>query len=173
MKNFLDTRQGTNQYKKQYRLYGLKSKTWKSIIYILILLFIAMYLGFYGKLSEPIHIISPIPVNAYSMDVPTRHVVTLADAKTQEVSIAIIKKIWRKNWVVGVAIAKCESGLRQDAVNHNTDGTYDVGIFQINQVHAISQKNLENPYANAGYAYSLYIEQGTNPWYSSKRCWGN
>lgn len=34
-----------------------------------------------------------------------------------------------------LAVAKAESGLREDAFNINTNNTIDVGIFQINSIH--------------------------------------
>jgi len=33
-------------------------------------------------------------------------------------------------------IARCESGLNETAMNYNNNGTHDLGIFQMNQVHA-------------------------------------
>lgn len=33
------------------------------------------------------------------------------------------------------AIAEVESGLRSDAINHNRDGTRDIGLMQINSIH--------------------------------------
>jgi soluble lytic murein transglycosylase-like protein len=33
------------------------------------------------------------------------------------------------------AIADVESGLRSDAINHNRNGTRDIGLMQINSIH--------------------------------------
>ncbi|MCL6702960.1 transglycosylase SLT domain-containing protein [Pseudomonas sp. T1.Ur] len=33
------------------------------------------------------------------------------------------------------AIAEVESGLRSDAINHNRNGTRDIGLMQINSIH--------------------------------------
>jgi hypothetical protein len=159
---------------KTQRIYGLKPKVWKNLIIISIFMAVVIYMGVNApkKTKEMIH---PIPERAYAMldDVlnPIPSIVPLADAKTQEVSIAIIKKIWRKDWSIGVQIARCESGLKPDNFNgNNTNGTWDAGLFQVNQIHGISKENLMNPYANAGFAYALFTEQGIEPWRSSNHC---
>ncbi|MCK9370382.1 transglycosylase SLT domain-containing protein [Candidatus Dojkabacteria bacterium] len=48
-----------------------------------------------------------------------------------------------ENCEVLVNLAKCESSLNKEAVNVNTNGTYDAGLFQINSIHkdiSLSQK---------------------------------
>lgn len=97
----------------------------------------------------------------------------LAPVSEQERNIAIIRKVWRRDAAIGIAIARCESGLRAEAFNgRNTNGTWDAGLFQVNTIHGIAKETLFEPYANAGFAYALYTEQGTTPWNSSKHCWG-
>jgi hypothetical protein len=85
--------------------------------------------------------------------------------------IAIIQQVWGRAWRIGVAIARCESGLRPAAVHYNRNGTWDAGLFQINQIHGIPKAQLLNPSVNARYAYQLYVKQGTRPWRASQRCW--
>ena len=67
-----------------------------------------------------------------------------------------------------LAIFKAESGLREDAININTNGTIDVGIAQINSIHfkrkGCSLKELVDQYKNVDCAYSIYKEQGFTPW---------
>jgi hypothetical protein len=52
----------------------------------------------------------------------------------QEEIIAFIKQTFGKDADEAIQIARCESGLRPNAVNHNTDSaqTIDYGLFQIN-----------------------------------------
>ncbi len=96
----------------------------------------------------------------------------LAELSERENSVRIIKKIWGRDWKTGVVIATCESGLRANAFNgHNTNGSWDAGLFQINSIHGWSKEELMNPIANAGIAYTKFVAQGTNPWYSSQSCW--
>jgi hypothetical protein len=98
----------------------------------------------------------------------------LAPLTERDNNIRIIKKVWKKDWRVGVAIATCESGLRSTAYNgSNKNGTWDAGLFQINKIHGWEKDELFDPVANAGIAYSKFVDQGTQPWYSSKHCWIN
>jgi hypothetical protein len=74
---------------------------------------------------------------------------------------------------VALAIAKSESGLREDAFNtYNTNGTLDVGIFQINSVHfnqaGCSLKEIVDPYKNVDCAFSIYEASGWNAWSAFK-----
>lgn len=62
----------------------------------------------------------------------------------------------------------------QNAVSHrNTNGTYDVGLFQLNSIHAARWqavtgtsywRNWKNPYLNARVALSLWKDAGLSPW---------
>src|SRR4051794_2274066 len=74
-------------------------------------------------------------------------------------------------------IATCESGNNEIAINHNTNGTYDLGVFQDNTVHASNFTNYVHDMlyytANIQEAHSLFVAAGGwSPWYSSKSCWG-
>lgn len=69
--------------------------------------------------------------------------------------------------------------LNPKAINWNNNGTFDVGIFQVNQIHCggrLKHKNfnadecreyLENPYNNIQVAYSIFSQRGWNAWYGS------
>lgn len=165
---------GTNQFKKREdRLLGLRTKTWASINLICVLLLPVIYFG--NQLADAqTQLISPIAPDGYVTYPKEYKMPTLAPLSEQQQSISAIKAIWRKDWKVGVAVARCESGLRVKALNtRNKNGTWDAGEFQVNQVHGIAMADLFNPYANAGYAYALYKEQGLSPWTSSESCWKN
>lgn len=67
-----------------------------------------------------------------------------------------------------VAIAMAESSGRTDATNADSDGSNDVGLWQINSSHSSlwpTGDNRTDPTANAGYMYQL-SNSGTNwsPW---------
>lgn len=168
-------KKGSNQYQiKSRRILGLKRGTWLTILFILLVLFILgtpMYLA--EHYNRALHrfavnnkVYAQTTVREYKAPV-------LADESTQDQMIRVIKKVWRRDWETGVAIAKCESGLRPNAFNgSNKNGTWDAGLFQVNTIHNISKEDLMNPYANAGYAYAIYKEQGVQPWYSSNKCHG-
>ena len=80
-----------------------------------------------------------------------------------------------------VCIAKWESSFNCGATNHNTDGSTDYGLLEINSYYwcsgdAKSKYNecnascssLLNCQANANCAYTVYKQQGYNAWYGYK-----
>lgn len=59
--------------------------------------------------------------------------------------------------VVAVAVAWGESGLKANAVNDaNTNGTWDAGLWQINEIHGYTQNQLFDPAFSARAAYRIY-----------------
>ena len=80
-----------------------------------------------------------------------------------------------------VKVAKCESGLQQ----FYPDGSLvrgirhppDVGVCQINEaVHSTEARalgfDLHTLAGNVKYCRHLFDEEGTQPWESSRKCWG-
>lgn len=66
-----------------------------------------------------------------------------------------------------VAIAKAESGLNPAAKGGpNSNGTYDWGLMQINDVHKPTQAQKTEPLANARMAFDIYTRAGKSfkPW---------
>lgn len=61
-------------------------------------------------------------------------------------------------------------------IHVNTNGSYDLGKFQINSTHiadAIAQGyDVYTLEGNTAYAEYLFVTQGSEPWYSSKAGWG-
>lgn len=81
-------------------------------------------------------------------------------------------------------IMNCESSGQhlslkdgQVIVHVNKDGTYDVGVYQINSIwNQTATKlgyNLFLEVDNKAFAMWLYKNKGTGPWYSSQKCWNN
>lgn len=111
---------------------------------------------------------------AYAQEQKIRELTTykqleLGSVSEQQKARIIIAKVWRGDAKVGIILAVCESGLREKVVN----SIGATGYFQINApVHNVPINEMRNGYANAGYAYALYKEQGLTPWVSSKNCWG-
>lgn len=69
--------------------------------------------------------------------------------------------------IIAINIAKAESGLRPDAIGKNTNGTYDLGVMQINDVHSkrISRQDRLDYEKNIRFAFQLRKEQGNwNAW---------
>lgn len=73
-----------------------------------------------------------------------------------------------ENYKIAIAIAKSESGLREDAIGVNTNGSVDIGIFQINSVHykkdECQLQKIVTAKGNVDCAYSIYKASGWNPW---------
>lgn len=78
--------------------------------------------------------------------------------------------------LTAIAVARAESGMRKDALNSN-DGSprnVDVGIFQINLKYhekreGCSLAELTDQYKNVDCAYTIYKEQGFEPWVAFQR----
>lgn len=79
-----------------------------------------------------------------------------------------IKKYFGEDYKMAIAIAKAESNLKHDAINKNTNGTIDVGIFQINDCHGLSIEDRLDAEKNIKFAYELYKKQGWSPWSAFK-----
>ena len=63
-----------------------------------------------------------------------------------------------------VKIARAESSFRFNAVNKNTNGTLDCGLFQINSVHGYDCEWLKNPVNNLEAARRVFDKQGLQAW---------
>jgi len=79
-------------------------------------------------------------------------------------------------------IAYCESRNRQfgkdGSVFRGVVNNKDVGIFQVNERYHLADSkkmgiNIHSVDGNMEYARHLYETQGTQPWSSSRPCWGN
>jgi len=86
----------------------------------------------------------------------------------------LIKKYFGKDWQVAYEIANKESGLNPKAINNkNKDGSMDIGLFQINSIHADyvdgDLKRLLEPEVNTAVAYKIYQKQGWCPWVAAKK----
>lgn len=94
----------------------------------------------------------------------------------------IARKLLKKAPLAIQEIVACESGGKHynEKTGYVLQGEItpgDVGFSQINTlVHAEdAMRDGFNPYSiygNIGFAIKLYIEKGTQPWNSSKKCWG-
>ena len=64
------------------------------------------------------------------------------------------------DWDVKVAMAvmKAESGCQTNALGHNTNGTNDAGLFQVNSIHDATDKRYDIEY-NVALAYRIYKDR--------------
>lgn len=68
-----------------------------------------------------------------------------------------------------IAIATCESKLTASEIGGpNFNGSYDYGLFQLNEIHAAKWPEFwemwADPYWNTAKAYELWVDQGWRPW---------
>lgn len=82
-----------------------------------------------------------------------------------------IIKVFGKDADDAFKILSCENkGLVPDAVNENTNGSIDVGIFQVNSIHGVRAKWLENWKVNIQVAHQIFTEQGNwSAWSCAKK----
>lgn len=87
-----------------------------------------------------------------------------SDLPSQSIQELINKYDWDKK--VAYAVAKAESNLISDAYNENTNGSWDMGIFQINSIHGYGRQDMEDPAKNTESAYQIYLKAGRQftPW---------
>jgi len=81
------------------------------------------------------------------------------------------------NCQVALAVMESESGGNPEAWNANTNGTLDVGLWQINSINwetcGMSMSDLLNPYKNTDCAKTLYDRAGGSftPWVVYNNNW--
>jgi hypothetical protein len=126
-----------------------------------------------------------IQVTADPATVPAKEVTATVDSKTIGSNPKVVEAYLRKayaNEPILVDIARCESNFKQfDDQGNIIRGRVnngDVGVMQINEkYHADMAKKLNfdlySLEGNTAYAKHLYEEQGTQPWASSQKCWGD
>lgn len=86
-----------------------------------------------------------------------------------------------KDIPIMVQVARCESHFRQldsdGGIHRGIVNPADVGVMQINE-HYHLERSIKENYdiytieGNTAYARELYEDKGTDPWNSSKPCWG-
>lgn len=68
-----------------------------------------------------------------------------------------------------VLIRKCENGsFNPEATNWNRNGTWDAGIFQVNQVHGYSLEEMYDYKKNIDAAYKIFKGRGWTAWSCSE-----
>ncbi len=77
---------------------------------------------------------------------------------------------------LAISIVDCESGGDPKAINYNTNGTSDYGLFQWNDIwiDTFKHKGLDiknNPIDNIEAGIQTLKNIGTLPWKASAKCW--
>jgi hypothetical protein len=84
---------------------------------------------------------------------------------------ARIREVFGVHAERALAIARCESGLRSNALNVNRNKTTDKGIFQLNSVHKkrLAGRDPFDPEVNIQVAHEIFQEQGFGPWVCNRK----
>jgi len=120
-----------------------------------------------GKLVSPIEGISMAPTVIYAKE----EVISCENPKGY-LECQVYKGIitWAEHNKL-TKIIQCESGWRTDAINKNNNGTFDLGLFQINTVHGkkISRADALDFKKNIDFGIKLFKEQGLRPWVCARK----
>lgn len=72
---------------------------------------------------------------------------------------------------MALAVARCESGFKTDAINTNKDGTRDIGLWQINDVHGLSWEFKTDPVKSTRWAMPQ-LKKNPKIWVCYKKLYG-
>ena len=110
---------------------------------------------------------TPLPTPTPILTVPN----TSSGQVNKDLVLSYIDQKFGANRGVAECIARHESGLRSNAVHLNYNGTYDIGVFQINDVHGLSWDYRMDYIKNIDYAYMM-SGGGVNwaAWTTAKYC---
>jgi hypothetical protein len=102
--------------------------------------------------------VSPTPIMA-----ETRTGAGGATSNQSEIE-AYIHKVFGKDAERGIRmLKKCENGrLNPTAINWNKNGTWDYGLWQINQIHNYTREQLADPFFNTDVAFKIFTSWGNN-----------
>lgn len=96
----------------------------------------------------------------------------MAKMTMAEIGSAMVKAGWPPETIsLGIAIAMAESGGDPTIKGGpNSNGTYDYGLFQINEIHNPMAENWADPVVNARMALKIYRDAGNKwiPWSTYK-----
>jgi hypothetical protein len=107
-----------------------------------------------------------VPALTNTTYAPTLTYATYAHPQTQrEQIINYIIERFGKEAPNAFKVLACENHrLNPSARGMNTNGTSDVGIFQVNSVHGVPESYLKDWHTNIDVAYQIYKASGWNAW---------
>lgn len=97
-----------------------------------------------------------------------------SETKEIENTIRTIAKVECVDAELAVAVAKCESGLNPAAVNTNTDGSRDRGLYQINEKYhpEVTDAQAFDIIFSTQFFCKAFKAGHISWWDASKKCWG-
>ena len=131
------------------------------------------YDTYYFQRNKVIEVILRKPIEIKKREIEIKEIVKViseipnpVDLKT-DTEKYIYEVFGIEDYKVAIAIAKSESGLREDAIGINSN-SIDVGIFQINSTHfkkeGCSLKDVSTMKGNVDCAYKIFKVSGWTPW---------
>src|ERR1035437_8600897 len=142
---------GTVAYMSGWIVWKLKKQIW-----FVVLIAIAMYL--------PLTVM-PSTVFAPKAEATLDGTQIFKPTTEQQQIKAYIKEVFGDQADNAYKVLACENGrLNPKARGMNTNGTSDVGIFQINSVHGVPESYLKDWRTNVDIAYQIYKGSGWGAW---------
>jgi len=94
----------------------------------------------------------------------------------EELMILLIQKVAKEEGVdpgLAVRVAKCESSLNHNARNVNTDGSQDIGLFQINlKWHPeVTEADALDPIFSTHFFCKAFKAGNLSWWNATRKCW--
>ena len=127
------------------------------------------------QFNKPVEVTLNAPIEILEREAQIKEIVKVVEELPSLDNLTPIEDYICEKWGVfdcrvALAVSKAENGTRQpDRFHVNTNGTIDVGIFQINSVHfdnreGCSLAEIVDEYKNVDCAYQMWLEQGWTPW---------
>lgn len=107
------------------------------------------------------------PIKTIHITKQAKAQISLPEDEPTEMKAWIRWRISQTNisWKDYSCMVEHESGWNQYAINKNTNGTFDTGYLQINQVHKLPRECSFNYKCATEWAIEKIKKQGFNPWY--------
>lgn len=159
---------GTSRIKTVSGKYDFyKGSRWSPVAGLLGSMTLCLWLQFFGQSYN----LSKMEVEAQEYKSP----VVVVDEHTrgytekQQILDYIVKVFGDDSADAITLINKCENhAFDPSATNWNSNGTWDVGIFQINQVHGYSMEEMKNWKQNIDAAKKIFDRSGWSAWSCSE-----
>lgn len=169
---------------KNKKIWGLKAKTYATVIILVELMIIVSIVGTYAKARvAEAHALGISEMNTVISDRSAE--LTTSSPQAKEIN-TYMKTIFGENYNMAHAVQQVECSDRNPAypkcINRNLPIEYSCGIFQINikahwnkipvgKTYQEKCDYLNNPYNNILVAYKIFSDQGFQPWsgYTSGR----
>ena len=147
------------------KIYGLKAKTYATVLILLELILITSLVGFTYKQ----HIKIAQAEGVYSTIYQARHTLIENPTSQQQQIINYIKEVFGSQSDNAFKVLSCENHrLNPNAQNWNSDGSIDTGIFQVNSIHGVNANYLKDWRVNVDVAHQIYLGSSWNAWTCAK-----